>query len=153
MKKYIVYALVLIGFGLFVNAQKDFQNEAPIAFKNTTFANSQVDTVHFYVKRGIATLSFGVRFYDSVSVTSGVIKRIVNGEPTTALAGDTLPLTSFSNTTAGFMGTTANPSSARLITVNLSPVPDEFWFIITYASSGNGVTNNTVRYEVGNMVY
>lgn len=144
------YAIIAVLFILFIGAHVYIQSGSLVAFKESTFANSQVDTIHYEPASGLTNLSFGVHFKDSVSVTSGTIRRIINGEPTTALAGDTLPLTGFANTTAGFRGSSANPSSVRLINISVTPVPDEFWFIVTYASSGNGVTNGKVRYEVLN---
>lgn len=144
--KYI--PLIILAF-LFIGAHVYLEQDIPISFKEATFANSQVDTVHYKVTAGLTALSFSAHFKDSVSVTSVSYRRVTNGEPMAAIAADTLAnFAAYVNTAAGYRGTSANPSSARVNAVTLAPLPDEFWFIVTYASSGNGVTNGKVRYEV-----
>jgi hypothetical protein len=55
------------------------------------------------------------------------------------LAGDTL---------LGTFASTANGGASKSLTIVLQPMPEQYWFFVTYAGSANGVTSNNVRYSV-----
>lgn len=107
------------------------------------FADSEVDTVK-YIRDGsgrLAGLAFACEWNDSVSVSLVTVRRIIDGTVQPLIAGDTLTAyTSFSDLTA------ASEPNAKTATVTLAPLADEYWFIVTYAGSNNGVTAPTVKY-------
>lgn len=116
----------------------------PASVQTGTFANSQVDTLFYSRELGVSGLSFGAHFKDTVSVTRVVVRRIIDGEWQAVQAGDTL--TNFN----AFVNApnVANPSISVINTVTIDPMPDVYAFIVTYASSANGVTNPNVTYEI-----
>lgn len=111
-----------------------------------TYANSQTDTVYFYRNRYLSTLSFGIYNADSVSITSIVVRRIINGNWTTVFAGDTLG-TSITSTTTN--------NKLYFVTLNTASLPqcDLFAFVIVYAGSANGVTTPNVTYLTNKTFY
>lgn len=146
----IVFSLAaLVMFSLGAGAKKGMTNNSPFGFLQTTYANSIVDTLTFPRPPGMTAMSFSANWFDSVSITRVVVRREVGGEWLAVQAGDTL--TGFSpdsNFVAGINGSTANPSGAMLNTVTLAPMPGVYVFIVTYASTRNGVTNPKVYYRV-----
>lgn len=114
----------------------------PNVLRSGTYANSQVDTV-FYARP--ATLSGGAfmaTWADSVSVTTIIMRRVVDGVVQAVVAGDTL-FTSFAGTS----------TTQKIATFTLTPMPGQYAFIVTYASSANGFTSPTVKYGVNQQFY
>lgn len=142
----IALALLAIGAG----SKSVISNSSPFGSLTTTYKNSNADTLIFYRPAGMTAGSFAAHFSDSVSVSLVKVRRQVDGEWLALQTGDTL--TAFTNfldtTTVGILGTSANPSSAVVGTLTIAPLPEAYAFIVNYASSLNGVTNNTVRYSV-----
>lgn len=140
----LISSLFLLGAG----SKISIGSGSPFGFTRTTYANSRVDTLIFMRPAGLGSLSFSAHWMDSVSVTNVILRRAADGELIPVQTGDTLTaFTAFSNFTAGFQGSTADPSGSALNTVTTTPVPTSFVFIITYAASNNGVTNPKVYYQ------
>lgn len=101
-----------------------------------TYANSQVDTLRFIREPGLSGLSFGLHAKDSMSLTSVIVRRIVDGVQLAPVAGDTIigAVVSITNDTL------------KLATVTLAPICDEYRLYVTYAGSANGVTTPTAVY-------
>lgn len=146
MKKYVVAAVAVLAI-VFMGTQIRLQTGVPFQYYNGTFANSQTDTIHIPLEAEHSTIAFGAHFQDSVNITNVIVRRIVNGEPASVVAGDTIQSAFIDTSVAGYRGTAANPSSSFLKSITIGPKPDEFWVIVAYASSKNGVTNAKVRYE------
>jgi hypothetical protein len=104
-----------------------------------TYVNSQVDTLVFNRERGLSGLAFATRWKDSVKVTSILLRRVVDGIATAFITTDSL-MTGLPYT-AVLVDTTIHK------TVTLAPLADQYWVIVTYVSSGNGVTTPTAVYE------
>ena len=104
-----------------------------------TYTTSQVDTV--VLRRwssGISGLSFALHVADSTSITNVIVRRVINGLAQAVIAGDTL----FST----FTNTSSTLSASKTATVTMTPLCEVYWFVVTYAGSGQGVTTPTVTY-------
>lgn len=101
--------------------------------------NSETDTVLWAREPGVEALAIAAHWKDSVSLTRVVVRRIVNGDYTTAIAGDTVVSSAFAGATTADTSLTA--------TVTLAPLCDMYAFIFVYAASNNGVTTPVVYYE------
>lgn len=133
-----VVALLSLGTILTVSRKSD-----GIHSTTGSYADSQVDTVKFVRPANIGALAFAAEWQDSVSVTSAVYRRVIDGTAIPAIASDTLSsFYAFTGTPTG-----ANPVRAITQAITLAPLADEYWVIVTYASSANGTTSETVKYE------
>jgi uncharacterized membrane protein len=138
MKNVFVVLLVLVaatGFGAIKSLKSAVPSQAASQTATNTYADSQVDTVKLSRVAGLSALAFGVAIGDSVSITDVIVRRVIGGGTTAVAAGDTL-YSSYATTAAG----------KKLAAVTLAPVAEEYWFIVTYAGSANGVTSPTVTY-------
>jgi len=135
------FALVLIGAGINQGFQPSSYSKA-IIDGTRTFANSQVDTLKYTRPSGLAGAAFSVAFGDSFSVTNVIMRRVVNNEVLAVVAGDTL---------VGAVAGTA--AGARVATITLAPLVDEYRFFVTYAGSANGFTTPTVNYAIQQQFY
>jgi len=97
----------------------------------TTYVNSQVDTVIFTRQAGVSAFSFVAHWKDSVKVDLAVLRRVFNGVVSAVIAGDSLIASTYTST--------ANGGVTRVISATLQPLPEQYWVIVTYASTGNGV--------------
>jgi len=155
MKKYskvvaVLGVLALVALGVLVQG-----NQVTVPYKPgvtpssvvKTYANSQVDTVTWAREGGVSALAFGAEWKDSVSLTSVQVVRLVNGKQFrtngTVARDSVVEFRTYQN-----LANTANPDSACVGVVQLYPIADSYQFIVTYAGSGNGVTNPTVVYEL-----
>jgi len=118
-----------------------------------TFANSQADTIYYPRPAGLAVLAFAAHFKDSVSVDSVKVAYQVGGELTSTTQVLLSSFTAYANTAAGVAGSSANPSGAVSNAVTFTPLTDVIRFIVSYHSSGNGVTNNKVDYFFEQQFY
>lgn len=146
-KGWIVFAttVVLAFLFIFASGQVSLVLNAGTASTSATktFANSQVDTVNIPRDRAVAAITFAAHWKDSVSITRAVLERMIDGQVMGRLAGDTLTsFTSYVNAT-----NEANPDTSLAQAITMNPLADVYRVIVTYASSGNGVTKNTVKYE------
>lgn len=124
--------------------------DASVASATNTYANSQVDTVVWVRDGSVSAISFAAHFKDSASVTSCVIRRVVDGALMAAVTADTVAnIQPFVSVVDGASGSTTY-SNGKSVTglVTLTPLADIYLFIVTYAGSANGVTTPTVKYEV-----
>lgn len=147
---FLLFVIVSIGYGASGKVTLTGTTDASVASASNTYANSQVDTVIWTRDGSVSAISFAAHFKDSVSVTSCVIRRIVHGTLMAAVAADTVAnLQPFASTTDGSAGSTVF-SDGKSVTglVTLTPLADQYLFIVTYAGSANGVTTPTVIYEV-----
>jgi len=153
MKKLVLSLFALaLGVGLVFGANG--KKTIPLALDispgkvTNTFANSQVDTVIFNREASLSSLAFAMHGKDSFQVLTIKVRRVVDGALMAQVASDTLDRAVFTSTTDGSAGsTTFSDGSSATATVTLTPLCDQFLFIVTYASSGNGVTTPTVVYE------
>lgn len=113
-----------------------------------SFANSQVDTVIYNAPAGLSGLAFAVHAKDSLQVLTIKVRRVIDGALMAQVAADTLDRAVFTLTTDGSAGSsTFSDGASASAAITLAPLCDQFLFIVTYASSGNGVTTPTVVYE------
>lgn len=112
---------------------------AAVSKTTKTYANSQVDTLVFNREAGLATLAFTARWKDSVKLTSILLRRVVDGIASAQLTTDSIM------TLLPYTATTSDTTLLKAIT--LAPAADQYWVIVTYVSSGNGVTTPTAVYE------
>lgn len=107
--------------------------------KSKAYANSQVDTVIWTREGAAAAYAFAIHFKDSASVTSIQLRRVIDGVAT-----------GFATTDSLLTGALITPRADSTIvrTITLAPLADQYWVIVTYTSSGNGVTSPTAVYEV-----
>lgn len=154
MKKLALVSLLLC-VGVFYAYGASGKKSLPNTFDfrtakvTNTYANSQVDTVIYNCPAGLNALAFAMHFKDSASVTSCVIRRVVDGALMAAIASDTVAaMAAFASTVDGSSGSTTF-SDGKSVTgaITLAPLCDTFLFIVTYAGSANGVTTPTVVYE------
>ena len=148
MKKWIYSTAVLFGaILLFVGAIVSTSNKGSKSVGTNTYADSQTDTVKWTRESGVNALAFGYYANDTVEVTTARVQRVVNGKPAqqgAITAGDTLTnLTALDQTTAANIAL----GITTLDAITLAPVADEYWVIVQYASSGNGVAGTACRYE------
>lgn len=135
-----------------------------ISVATGTYVDSQVDTVKWAREKGVKALAFAVYVNDTVEVTTARVLRVVNGKPVNqgaALVGDTLPnLTALDQTTSANIalgitvsdrinleGLAYNATTFSATPIGIVGLADEYWVIVQYASSGNGVAGTSVRYE------
>ena len=149
MKKFLLSFAVLALIGLTFQSYADIntfptRQGARGEIVTGDFADSEVDTVKYRVTDSDLTgFTFAAEWNDSVSVSLVTLRRVYDGTVQTLIAGDTLTaFTSFSDLTA------ASEPNSKAGTVTLTPHADEYWFIVTYAASNNGVTSATVKYKL-----
>lgn len=110
------------------------------------YADAQVDTVIFAREPGLAGLSFGAHFKDSVNVRSVVLRRVVDGIAEAVVSTDTL-----------WQSDSSATAKSKVATITLAPLPDVYWVIVTYATNNgglvNGVTTPTAVYEFNKQYY
>ena len=140
LSPFVASVLVALSLAYAASGQKTIPlaNGKSTSSVTNTFANSQVDTVRFTREAGLSGLAFAFYSAESLSVTNVICRRVVNGRAQSVIAGDTI-VGAFA-----FAGATAD--TMKLATVTLAPIPTEYWFIVTYAGSANGVTAPTVKY-------
>jgi len=107
-----------------------------VAKVTNTYANSQVDTVIFTRQAGMSAFSFAIHAKDSVSITNVILRRVFNGVAQAVAAGDTIVSSAFTTTAAG----------VKLASITAAPLGEQYWAIVTYAGSANGVTTPNVVY-------
>jgi hypothetical protein len=132
-----IMAVVVLAIGAGTNARLGGTDQATSKYVGT-YANSAVDTIRWSREGSCSALAFAVHMKDSAAITNVIVRRIVDGKVTKAVAGDTLSALGFTSITN---------DSVATATVTLTPLSDELWFFVTYAGSGNGVTTPTVTYE------
>lgn len=116
----------------------------------STYANSEVDTVRWTRDATCIGAAFTAYYADSVSITTATVRRVINGVRQALQAGDTL--TSFTGYEVIGAGA-ANAVSAVFPLAgatlgSANALAEEYWIIITYVSSKNGVTAPNVRYSI-----
>lgn len=142
----ILFLALLIALSAVISFAGSGQKSAPLQMSTgstavtATYANSQVDTVIVSRDNGLDAITFACHFKDSVSITRAVVRRVYDGQVAAVLAGDTL--TNFTT-----YATTTDAGSSVGQSIPLTPLPDAWWVIVTYAGSNNGFTTNTVKYE------
>lgn len=143
MKQVILFVACLMLVISFANAagnNKTFAlriGDAATQVISVTYANSQVDTLKLAREAGVATYSLSMSFADSASLTKIIMVRVINGVQQDTLAGDSV-MSTFACTAA----------ESKTISWTVAPLPEQYWFFVTYAGSANGVTSPTVRYSV-----
>lgn len=143
MKQVILFVACLVLVVSFANAAGNNKTltlrvgDASTAVTSVSYANSQVDTLKLAREAGVSTYSLSLSWADSVSITDIIMRRVNNGVMQAVLAGDTLMTT---------LATTA--AQSKSVTITLQPMPEQYWFFVTYAGSANGVTSATARYSV-----
>lgn len=141
MKKVIIF--LIVGLFVFLGAQVRLEQGKESQWKQSTFANSRVDTVRFPRLANLTGLTFAADWGDSVTCTMAILRRLVNGSWLAVQAGDTL--TDLSNQ--------ATAAVLKVNNVTLTPYCDEYAVIVTYADSANGVTSPTVTYKAIQQLY
>lgn len=135
-------AVVLVALFLGAGSQIGFNSNFDLTASKVThsYTTSEVDTLIWNREGSVSALAFAAHFKDSVSVTSVIVRRVIDGQVQAVIAGDTLtPFNSFVST--------SNTGSAVTAAVTLAPLADQYWFIITYAGSAQGFTSATAVYE------
>lgn len=151
MNKYskLVVLLVVVGLVAFMGAQVTMPYKPGVSPSAVvkTFANSLVDTVTWSREPGVSGVTFAAEFKDSVSVSYVKVDRGYNGVylplAGTVARDSIVEFRNFSNAP-----NKANPDTVMAGTLLLTPLADQYRFIVTYAGSGNGVTGPTVVYEI-----
>lgn len=157
MKRSLLYyipatlLLVLLTYGLlFAGGEKLGTTGIGLtrSITQNEYGNSITDTLVWYYENGVTALSFAMSANDTVEVTTARLLRVVNGKPVSqgaALAGDTLTrLTALDQTTAAAIAAGIRTVDA----ITLAPLATQYWVIVQYASSGNGIdTLNVATYE------
>jgi len=101
------------------------------------FVASQVDTVSYAVEGSEQALGFFVHPGDSVSITNVIVRRVVNSKMLGTVAGDTI------------IGAVIGRSDTLIYAAAaVTPICQTMKFIVTYASSAQGVTTPTVNYDL-----
>lgn len=130
-------AVVVIGVFMAAQATLSYRSDR-VAIVSKTYAGLQVDTVKFSPPAGLSGLAFGIHLKDSSNLSKVIVRRVFDGVASAVIAGDTLTTTDTSATAVSY-----------LKTVTLAPIPDQYWFIVTYDSVAlQGVTTPTVVYGV-----
>jgi hypothetical protein len=96
---------------------------------------SYVDTVKYYRESGVTALAFGLKWPDTLNIGKVIVRRVVSGKLTPAVAGDTL-----------ISLDTAVATAARTKAVTMAPLADEYWFFVTYGATVNDITDSSVIY-------
>lgn len=104
-----------------------------------TYAISQVDTLIFNREPGLSGLAFTAKWKDSVSITSILLRRVVDGKASAFITTDSIM------TLLPYLATTVD--TTMLKTITLAPLADTYWVIVTYAGSAQGVTTPTAVYQ------
>jgi hypothetical protein len=151
MNKYskLVVLLVIVGLVAFMGSQVTIPYKPGVSpsIVVKTFANSQVDTVVWSREAGVSGAVFATEFKDSVSVSYVKVDRGYNGVylplAGTVARDSVVEFRNFVNAP-----NKSNPDTVMAGTILLVPLADQFRFIVTYAASGNGTSNNTVVYEI-----
>lgn len=113
-----------------------------------TYANSQIDTVIYNPPAGLSGLTFAMHGKDSLVVLTIKVRRVFDGAVMAQIAADTLDRAIYTWTTNGNPGSGSfNDGGSAGASVTLTPHPDQYLFIVTYATTLNGVTSPTVVYE------
>lgn len=128
-----ILMLLLTGAHVFVPG-----TSGPAAKATSTYANSQVDTVHYGRPVRANSLSFAIEFADSFKITNAILRRVVDGSFAAVRAGDTL-----------FTADSSTAGAVKIVTVAVDPMPDEYVVIVTYGADKNGFTTPTVKYVFG----
>jgi hypothetical protein len=132
----IVLALTLLAI-LTIGAQLTFAPALKSVTKvASTYVNSRVDTITYVVEGNERLLQFYMNPHDSVSLTRVVVKRQFNGFNYPTIAGDTI-LTAVVAITADTLIQASVPWTVPC---------EKLIFIVTYASSANGVTTPVSNY-------
>ena len=160
MKKYSkitvalgVVSLVVLGI-LFQGNQVGFVVKAGVTPSAVvkTYAASQVDTVVYAREAGVAGIAFAAEFKDSVSVSYVKVDRGYNGVylplAGTVARDSIVEFRNFSNAP-----NKSNPDTVMAGTLLLTPLADSYRFIVTYAATGQGVSNAKVVYEIVKQYY
>lgn len=112
-----------------------------------SFTNSTVDTVIWVREKGVTSLAFSMYANDTVEVTTARVLRSVGNNPAqqgAAAEGDTLTnLTALDQTTAAAIAL----GITTLDAITLAPLADQYWVIIQYNASGNGVAGSLADYK------
>ena len=103
-----------------------------------TYASGQTDTVKFTREAGLSGLSFSIDPYDSCNLTRVYVRRVVNGSLAAAVAGDTL-ISAADSTATG---------APWVKSVTLSPICDQYWFFVVYASDKGALNQSTLHPSV-----
>lgn len=143
--KYVIALLLLLAIGVTValaaSGQVTFSTNPNTAISKTSkaYAASQVDTLIFNRESGLSGLSFTAKWKDSVKLTNILLRRIVDGKASAFVTTDSimtnLPYTATTNDTT------------LLKTITLAPLAEQYWVIVTYEATGNGVTTPTAVYQ------
>lgn len=151
-KKLLLYSglvafIVVAGYyvALAASGQVTFTLRAGEAVTKTSkaYADSQVDTLRIAREPGLQTLGLAIHWKDSVSVTTALIRRVTDGKATGIFSAS--PNDSLFQTPATIV---ARGDTTVVRPITLAPLADEYWVIITYAGSANGVTTPTAVYSV-----
>lgn len=123
------------------SGQVTFVTNPNTAISKTTkaYATSQVDTLIFNRESGLSGLSFTAKWKDSVSITSILLRRIVDGKASAFITTDSI------QTGLPYLATTVD--TTMLKTITLAPLAEQYWVIVTYAASAQGVTTPTAVYQ------
>lgn len=111
----------------------------PVTKTSKAYANSQVDTIRFGREAGLAAVAFAIHVKDSASFTSIQLRRVIDGVATGFATTDSL-------LTGAVIAPRGDTTFVRTITI--APLADEYWVIVSYTSSGNGVTSPTAVYQI-----
>ena len=159
MKKLIfisvaILAAISLGYMYFVQVTIPRETGLYKASSNITgtYANSQVDTVRWIRDPFVQSIGFWTHWADSANVTIATVRRVYNGVAQALIVGDTLgSFTAYSAIAAAqaahVRGAAFPLQAAASATAASGAAPEEIWITITYAATGNGVTNN-VKYGI-----
>lgn len=138
----VVLLAIAVSYVWAASGQVSFSLTPRTAISKATkaYAISQVDTLIFNREPGLSGLAFTAKWKDSVSITSILLRRVVDGKASAFVAA-----TDSIMTLLPYLATTVD--TTMLKTITLAPLADTYWVIVTYAGSAQGVTTPTAVYQ------
>jgi hypothetical protein len=130
--------IALMAAGVLLGGQGHVRGKAPVKTFAKTYVNSQVDTIFYSTVGNEASLAFAIHLKDSAKITHIRLLRYFNGKSRGFATADTLL------GGAGFASIFED--TVAVYSITLAPLAAVYATVITYTSSGNGVTTPTVTY-------
>lgn len=125
MKQLILAVMSMLVLLLFTGGNKRLSTSGEGSVSDTLFyCSGKTDTIKVKREKGVSVMSYVLYTPDSSNVTNVIVKRIFNNVAMATQAGDTI-----------IAGDSSGAAKLRIVAVTMSPIADEYWFIVKYAST------------------
>lgn len=125
MKQLILALITVFALMLFTGGSRRLSTSGEGMVSDTLFyVSGKTDTIKVKREKGVVAMSYFIYTNDSSNLQSVVLLRTVNDVAMAAQVGDTL----ISSDSSG-------AAKLRIKTVTMSPLADEYWFVVKYATT------------------